>query len=78
MLGHDSWGFGLGGGFMWIFWIVLIILVVWLAKTGFGSNPGSRSSGTDSPSALEILKQRYARGEINQEEYETKRKHLLE
>jgi len=76
MLGHDSWGFGLGGGFMWIFWIVLVLLVVWLARTGFGTRQDPGSNGA-SPSALDILKQRYARGEIDQDEYERKRKDLI-
>jgi len=75
MLGHDSWGFGIGGGFMWIFWIVLIVLVVWLARTGFGARRDPDNNGA-SPSALEILKQRYARGEIDQHEYDRKRKDL--
>ena len=76
MLGHDSWGFAMGGGFMWIFWIALIVLVAWLARTGFGSKPGNGGGG-ESPSALEILKQRYARGEIDEDEYQRKRKQLI-
>ena len=63
-----------GGGFMWLFWIALIVLVVW------GAGAVTRGGGaTAAPkySALEILKERYARGEIDKEEYEQKRKDLM-
>ena len=73
MAGHDGWGFGLGGGFMWIIWILLGVLVVWLVRASIGNGSGNPAS----PSALDILKQRYARGEIDQDEYERKRKNLI-
>ncbi len=60
-----------GGGFMWIFWIVLVVLVVWILQ---GSSANSRS--TNEESALDILKKRYAKGEIDKEEFERKRKEL--
>lgn len=65
MHGLDTgWGFGMGLG-MWVFWIVLIIVIVALFKV---ITPGSgQSSGDKSP--IEILKARYARGEIDEEEY---------
>jgi putative membrane protein len=65
---------GFGGGFMWIFWILLIVAIVWGVKAaagGGGNNPSQKRK-----SALDILKERYARGEIDQQEYEQKRKDL--
>lgn len=65
-----------GGGLMWLFWIVLIVVLVWgiSAAVGGGGNSGS---GTSSKSALEILKERYARGEIDREEFEQKKRDLM-
>ena len=61
--------------FGWIFWLVIIVLIIWGVKTLASSN---RSQNTDPPqeSAMEILKKRYARGEINDEEFEEKKRHL--
>lgn len=66
-------GHGMGGGFMWIFWIFLIAVIVW----GIGAvSKGASNAGGYQASALDILKERYARGEIDQQEYEQKRKDL--
>lgn len=59
---------------MWIFWIILIILLVFLIKwlvSGDASTPAHRDD-----SALDILKKRYARGEIDEEEFERRRREL--
>jgi putative membrane protein len=59
-------GFGMIGG-MLLFWIVLVVLAVLLVRGLFQNN---RSNGINqSASARQILDQRYARGEINQEQY---------
>jgi putative membrane protein len=71
-------GFGMGFGLlglliMLLFWGGLIFLAVWLVRTIF-SNNSTRNLSTmqkrDGPNALEILAQRYARGEITREQYE--------
>jgi putative membrane protein len=59
---------------MWLFWILLIVFVVVLVKALSGS--GSSSPRDHPESALEILKARYARGEIDEEEYERRRREL--
>lgn len=63
-----------GGGFMWIFWILLIVLVAYAVKAGIGS--GSRDYNQEDESPQEILKKRYARGEINEQEYERRKNEL--
>ena len=63
---------GLG---MWVFWIVLIVIIVVLVKVA-GSGSGSTPSSPDK-SPMEILKARYARGEIDEEEF-NRRRHELE
>ena len=66
------WGAG-----MMLFWIVFPMLVVvgivWAVRS-FSS--GTRSGRSDSSRALEILDERFARGELDQKEYE-ERRHLL-
>ncbi|HID46094.1 MAG TPA: SHOCT domain-containing protein [Chromatiaceae bacterium] len=66
-------GHWFGGGFMWLFWIALIIVLLWVVKIASRSESSSLES---SKSALDILKERYVRGEINQEEYEQKKKDI--
>jgi putative membrane protein len=64
---------GFGMGFMWIFWIGIIALgiaLVW-PRIKKAKNPGGSRN-----SSLDILKERYARGEINKEEFEEKRRVL--
>jgi putative membrane protein len=64
-------GFGMLGG-MLLFWAVLIILAVLLVRGLFQSNQSVGSNHATAPlSAREILEQRYARGEITQEQFQT-------
>ena len=73
-----GFGMGLGGGLvMVLFWVVLIIGAVWLARGLFphGQQPPTSSTRPEA-SADEILKQRYARGEITKEQYEQMRRDL--
>lgn len=82
---YGSWGMmgpGMMGGFGWmwlmpIFFIIFWGLVIWgivALVRGLSESRGSDSSKADS--ALEVLKKRYAQGEINKEEYEGKKKDL--
>lgn len=71
---------GFGFGFIWmlLFWGVLIALAIWLVSLLFPSAKGRSDDGNQaSPSAEEILKARFARGELNSEEYQEMR-HLLQ
>ncbi len=54
-------------GWMWVFWILLIVALVLLIRWAVTAGRNSRPPG-ESPEV--ILKQRYARGEIDKEEYE--------
>lgn len=70
MHGEGGW---IGGG-MWIFWILLIVVVVVLVKAFSARSRDSPAERHESP--LEILRARYARGEINEEEFERRRREL--
>jgi putative membrane protein len=55
-----------------IWWFIWVILLFWIFATPYDI-PGQRRK-KDTP--LDILKKRYARGEINTEEYQEKKKIL--
>lgn len=71
MMFGDHWMFG---GFMWIFWILVIIGLVFVIKWLVQQSKPVESKHTETP--LEILKKRYAKGEIDREEFEQKKKDL--
>jgi putative membrane protein len=68
-------GFGFTGGFMWIFWIAVIVGLVFLIKWIIQQSKPAEQKYAESP--LEILKRRYARGEIDRKEYEQKKMDIL-
>ena len=85
--GFNMMGHGIMGGFgrmlfMPVLGIIILGLVIWAVVAAFNksgdSNETNHSDGSsykeDSPVA--ILKKRYARGEIDKEEYEAKKKDL--
>ncbi len=83
MMGFDN---GMGYGWMGLFWILLILGVILLsillvrALSG-GIDNTSRGSESRQPSergrgAREILDERYARGELNTDEYNERRRSL--
>lgn len=80
--GYGMMGSGMMGGYgtmflMPILWIVVIGLIVWaVAAAANRSGEAGNTMQTDG-SAMEILKKRYARGEINKEEYEDRKKDLV-
>jgi len=67
--------FGFMGGFMWIFWIAVIVGLVFLIKWIIQQSKPAEQKHAESP--LEILKKRYARGEIDEKEYEQKKMNIL-
>jgi len=68
-----SGGMWFGGGLMWLLWIVLIAAVIYAIVAVVRGTSPQRNDGND---ALEILRQRYARGEIDEEEFERRRREL--
>jgi putative membrane protein len=75
-----DWGMGwFGMIFMIIFWgliiVGLVLLIRWLIQ-----NTSSRASSDVSTGskAMDILKERYAKGEINRDEFESMKKDLFQ
>lgn len=74
--GYGMWGMGWFGGILMVFfWVVIIVGIVLVVRYLIsGQREGSGVTRDRDP--LDILKERYARGEIGTEEYEEKRKIL--
>jgi putative membrane protein len=77
MWGYDGVGFG-GGGMglgMLVFWGLIIAAIVLLAR-GFSGSSREGATRTRDNSPLDILRERYARGEIDKSEFEAMRREL--
>lgn len=81
--GYGTGVYGAAGGVNWIIPLVmgvsrLLILagIVYLVYRLFSGRRQSCGKNTSSSSAMEILNQRFARGEINEEEYNAKKRQM--
>ncbi len=74
MYWNFGWGYGMGIGCLLTFlvWILIIIGVVYLVRAIVRAD----RKGVGEETALDILKKRYARGEIGKEEFEEKKKDI--
>ena len=81
--GMGSYGYGWDGGWMGMgigimgmlmFWVLIIVGIVVLVRWVIGSQ-FSRSL-PPTKTAIDIVKERYARGEIDKEEFEQKKRDL--
>jgi putative membrane protein len=64
-----------GMGFGWIIWLIVIVVIVWVTFQFKGDNRGHYFNNSESP--LDILKKRYAEGEISKEDFERMKKDLM-
>lgn len=69
--GNYGWGMGFGWFFMILFGGLVAAGIVYVMKV-----VTERSARNERESALDILKRRYARGDITKEEYERIKKEL--
>jgi putative membrane protein len=73
-------GYGFGGLGMILIWVVIIAAVVLLVRALMGGQWGGgqtgQTGGSSRSSARQVLDERFARGEIERDEYEEKRRLL--
>lgn len=77
----SGWGWGhmmFGGIMMLLFWAAIIVLVVLLVRWLTGPHAHGQDAPPKRSSALQILEERFARGEIDKEEFEERRRLLSE
>lgn len=87
---HMGTGGWIGMGFMIVFWIAVVIGIIylvrylvvrppvdrWQERPPYWLAPGPQGSPQGKPDAVRILEERYARGEIDQEEFQRRRADL--
>jgi len=74
-----GWGYGAFGFFHMIFWIIvlgviIVAAVAWAVRT-MAPSSAHQLSAPRSP-GLDLLEERYARGEINRDEYLQKKRDI--
>ncbi|MGA2515555.1 MAG: SHOCT domain-containing protein [Thermodesulfobacteriota bacterium] len=80
-MGPRMWGWEYHGGLFSIiliglFWIAVVVAILFLIRWLMVSTRHKNCKARETDSALEILRIRYAKGEINKEEFEEKKKDL--
>jgi putative membrane protein len=72
MMNGINHGWGMGSGYVWIIGIIIIIVAIWLIVKTMSRNDNRNAPIDKSP--MDILNERFARGEISKQEYEEKKK----
>lgn len=77
MMGWGAWGPGMML-FMMVFWIAILVLIIvaivyMVRQLKGGAKEGRRAEETP----LDILKKRYARGKMDRQEFEEKKRDLM-
>lgn len=73
--GPSPWGWLAIMALMVIFWLILLLATMWGLRWRYERGAGQRSD-TPIGTALEILQQRYARGELTTEQYREMKREL--
>ncbi len=68
-----NYGFGYGGMFMWILVLIVLVVAIYFIVQSVKSK---NLSGQAQETPLDILKKRYAKGDITKEEFDRMKKEL--
>ncbi len=71
-----GWGWGMGLGFGWLFMLIFWVLVILGVAHIVRLIAGGGRKGEKEETAIDILKKRYAKGEISKEEFDRMRDDL--
>jgi putative membrane protein len=71
--GDQMMGYSCGGGFMWLIFLILVGAGIYSL---FKISKSKGSSGSINETPLDTLKKRYAKGEIDKDEFDQKKKDL--
>lgn len=72
---YDWGGHWPGGALMMIFWVLVVVGLTFLAGGALSHSSAGPAGAPENPQ--EILKSRYAKGEIDKVEFEQRKKDLL-
>ena len=73
---HGFEGMGFGMFWWWIIGLILVAAIIWVVIRSTGQS-NNLNNTANQKSALDILKERYAKGEIDKEEFEQRKKDLM-
>jgi len=76
---NGSWGAGqwvVMSLMMVLFWGGLVALIVWAVRSSRGSEPSQRPTGAPTRTPADVLADRFARGEIDADEFQRSRELL--
>ena len=68
---NNAWGFEMGYG--WVISLILLVVIIGLTAESSRRRKNAREQKYNSPQ--DILKTRYAKGEISKDEFDEKRRH---
>jgi putative membrane protein len=71
--GNYGWGMGFGWIFMALFWALIVLVIAYIVRSFSRGSGQSRTKGTP----LDILKKRYAKGDITKEEFDRMKDDLM-
>lgn len=71
---HNMYGYGWGMGWGWVISLIILVIIVWLVVKAINQNRTPHHPENNTP--LDILKERYARGEIDKQEFQERKKDL--
>lgn len=79
MHGYNTGNFLMGGGWIWgLFQLALVILIIYVVWQLIQNRRGSSSPDDAKHDALSILDSRFASGEIDEDEYNRKKRAILD